>query len=95
MSVYGTGSYILILEAFLGSVLTYLRSAVASHDPYLKVLLKAEKRIYLSLLCDMCTEIQLSAYATTLRPSIEYMRSHGILTMCPSAATFVIALGPD
>ncbi len=92
MSVYGTGSCILILEAFLGSVLTYLRVAVALHEPYLTVY---GERIYLSSLRDMCTEIQLSAYATTLRPSIEYIRSHGILTMCPSAAALAITLGPD
>jgi hypothetical protein len=31
---------------------------------------------------------------TTLRPSIATYKSHGILTMCPSGATFVIPLGP-
>ena len=92
MSVYGTGSIVLILEAFLGSVLTYLRFAVALHEPYLRVY---EKRIYLSLLRDMSTEIQLSAYATTLRPSIEYYRSAEILICCPSAAALAITLGPD
>ena len=51
--------------------------------------------IYLPYVRDMCTEIQLSAYATTLRPSIEYYRSAEILICCPSAATFVITLGPD
>ncbi len=54
-----------------------------------------EERIYLSLVRAMSTGIQLPAHITTLRPSIEYIRSYGILTVCPSAATFVIALGPD
>ena len=31
---------------------------------------------------------------TTLRPIIEYNRSQGILTLCPSDAAFAISLGP-
>ena len=38
--------------------------------------------------------IQLCASYTQLRPSIATQKSHGILTMFPSAAAFAIALGP-
>jgi hypothetical protein len=53
------------------------------------------ERICLSSTRSMPTGIQLPAHSTTLRPSFDCIRSHGILTMCPSTATFVIALGPD
>ncbi len=60
-----------------------------------RLILKSGRRIFLSPPRDMPTGIQLPAHTTTLRPSIEYYRSMGILTHCPSTATFVIALGPD
>ena len=92
MSVYGTGSIILILEAFLGRVLLWLRAGRTIARAVADI---CEERIYLSLIRATSTGIQLPAHSTTLRHSIEYYRSKGILTFCPSAATFVITLGPD
>ena len=58
MSVYGTGSLILILEAFLGSVLMYLRFGVPLHETTLVFPLKEGERIYLSSTFEMPTGIQ-------------------------------------
>ena len=91
MSVYGTVATHLSLEVFLESVLHPLEKAVAFPREVTWVI---GARICLNTTLTTSTRIQLLAECTTLRHSIAVRRSHGILTMCPSAPAFAIALGP-
>src|SRR3989344_8251585 len=60
----------------------------------LDLLLKIDSRICLEIVLRLRTDIQSPASHTTLRHPIALKRSHGILTMSPSAAAFAITLGP-
>lgn len=95
VSVSGTVSIYIILEVFLGSALDTLDrvnslSSLCAWSPDLTESAGFAKRTSLRQGC----ENQLSTVSTALRPSVDIYGRDGILTVCPSAAAFAIALGP-
>ena len=94
MSVYGTGSVIICLADFLGSLLTFtICSAEASQ--YCQVSAPLTDFPVCDLPKPFNPVFRLRAELSLLLLLLAHYASTGLLTRCPSATPFGLALGPD
>ena len=94
MSVYGTGTFILTLEVFLGSLIRYtIHAAVALW--YYHVSAKPVDLPAGPIPTRFNVLFRQYAVLSLLRHPIENKGGTGILTGCPSTTPFGFVLGPD
>ena len=94
MSVCGTGTFILTLEVFLGSLISHtIRAAVALR--YYQALAKSADFPAVPIPTPFNVLFRQYAVVSLLRHPIENKGGTGILTRCPSTTPFGFALGPD
>ena len=94
MSVYGTGTFNLALEVFLGSLITLTISAAEALEYY--HLSAGRTDLPIQPIPTGFNELfRQFAVLSSLRRPITIIRSTGILTRWPSTVPFGFALGPD
>ena len=94
VSVYGTGSYNICLEGFLGSLIRHTIHAAEALWYYPP---SASRTHFTMQPIPTVFNVLFRQYAvlSLLRHSIAVIASIGILTDCPSTSPFGYALGPD